>query len=189
MGNINSPEESEASNAEDIRLMKETAEGNHEAFAVIVRKYQGPLVNFFKRTGVLYDAEDLAQQVFLRLYQYRKKYKPKAKLSTFLFMIAKQVRTDLFRRQNKSEMIAQKIADESEIQKHQSSSQDAAAASAEEALLKLPEEMRDVVVLGIIEEMNYEDIARIMEIPVGTVKSRMFNALRRLRSIMEADKK
>ena len=68
------------------------------------RKYEQNLLNFFWRQGVShFEGEDLVQETYLRLWSYRREYEPTAKLSTFLFLIARQVRIDALRRQSRRE--------------------------------------------------------------------------------------
>ena len=68
------------------------------------RKFEKNLLNFFWRQGVQYsEGEDLVQETYLRLWKYRREYKPTAKLSTFLFLMARQVRIDALRRQTRRE--------------------------------------------------------------------------------------
>ena len=176
------PPAPDAENAEDIRLMLEAKNGRQEAFAALVRRHQRALMNFFCRTGVSMEAEDLVQQSFLRLYRYRNRYQPSAKFTTFLYLIARQVRTDALRKRKRGVELAEKVADAAPSDEPPSPAQADVTARTEEALGRLPEGMRDVVVLGILQSLGYEEVGRILRIPTGTVKSRMFSALRRLRA-------
>ena len=79
----------------DAELMARSAKGETAAFAELVGRYQNILLNFFLRRGVSWnDGQDLAQQTFLRLWNYRKRYTPQAKFTTFLFLLAGQVSVD-----------------------------------------------------------------------------------------------
>ena len=71
-------------NARDIALMLETQRGNVQAFSELIRRHQRPLLNFFVRCGVCGDEEDLVQETFRRIYRYRTRYAPSAKVTTFL---------------------------------------------------------------------------------------------------------
>jgi len=181
------PPQPDEANAEDVRLMFETREGSHDAFAALVRRHQAPLMNFFRRTGVTTDAEDLVQQTFVRLYRYRDRYKPSAKFTTFLYLLARQVRTDSFRKKMRLPEVADGLPHEPEPEPGPSPATDEMTARTGEALGRLPEGMRDVVVMGILQGMDYADIARVLRIPTGTVKSRMFNALRRMRADLDGN--
>ena len=82
----------------DAELMARTAKGDENAFAELVVRYQDVLLNFFLRKGVSYsDGQDLVQRTLLRLWRYRNRYAPTAKLTTFLFLLAGQVAIDFFR--------------------------------------------------------------------------------------------
>ena len=75
-----------------------------EELLIEARKFEKNLLNFFWRQGVQYsEGEDLVQETYLRLWKYRREYKPTAKLSTFLFLMARQVRIDALRRQTRRE--------------------------------------------------------------------------------------
>jgi len=172
----------------DAALMVLVRDDNREAFAVLVRRHQRMVLNFFTRCGVqVCDAEDLVQQTFLRLYRYRTRYRPSAKLTTFLFLLARQVWIDELRRRQRASRLVQALADEPqpayESRPAGSAHGDADVAG---ALAKLPERLRMVVELGVYRELPYADVARALKIPVGTVKSRMYHALRALRRMLEA---
>ena len=163
--------------------------GQHAAFERLVRRHQQPLLNFFLRSGVDWDAEDLVQQTFIRLYGYRQRYRPRAKFTTFLYLLARQVRIDELRRRRRQKRLREQAREQAELA--------AAAAPAaadvgfsdelQQALGRLSPRHREVVVLGVLQELEYAEIARILKIPVGTVKSRMFNGLRDLRRYLESD--
>lgn len=84
----------EASAAEDIAWMLRARDGDLAAFSLLVEKHQQAIMNFFARSGVYRDVEDLAQEAFLKLYRARRRYKPTAKFTTFLYLIARQVMID-----------------------------------------------------------------------------------------------
>ena len=170
---------------DDRDLMKRACQGDREAFTAIVRHHQRPLLNFFRRCGVQTDAEDLVQQTFIRLYRYRDRYRPSAKLTTFLYLLARQVWIDELRKRQRSERLrkglaAEPLPEEAAVTQPEQGRMDVAA-----ALTTLPEGLRLVVVMGIYQDMAYADISAALKIPVGTVKSRMFNALRLLRQTLD----
>lgn len=169
----------------DAALMLRVKAGEHEPFADIVRGHQRPLVNFFARMGVsVSEAEDMAQDTFLRLFKYRQRYEPRAKLSTFLHLLARQVWLDRLRKTKRQEDFRQSVLEQDAQPGTYSSATDAAAARAEEALRRLPDGLRDVVVLGVYQQLPYREIAEVLGIAEGTVKSRMFHAMSRLREEM-----
>lgn len=172
------------SNCSDEELMIFASEEKLDAFEALVRRHQTSVVNFFRRMGVYNDAEDLAQETFVRLFQARKRYQITAKFTTFLYVIARRICLDYFRHQKREtdgmERLTQYLCVEEE---HNVPNE--MAGRALEALEKLPEKMKMVVILNIYQGLKYEEIAEVMKIPVGTVKSRMFNALRKIREEIE----
>lgn len=167
--------------------MARVATGDENAFAVLVERYQNVLLNFFLRRGVSYDdGQDLAQQTFLRLWRYRKKFTPRAKFTTFLFLLAGQVSVDFFRSEGRRIGLRDALAREAEVMSDATPQQEpAAGGDVRQAVAHLPEGLRDVVELGVFQNLPYAEVGEILGIPVGTVKSRMFNALRKLKEMMK----
>ncbi len=132
------------------------------------RKFEKNLLNFFWRQGVQYsEGEDLVQETYLRLWKYRREYKPTAKLSTFLFLMARQVRIDALRRQTRREG------------REKSWGKEAATTAAPSV------GSADARELGVFQDLPYAEVAEILGIPVGTVKSRMSNALKKLKEVFD----
>ncbi|MEI8242360.1 MAG: RNA polymerase sigma factor [bacterium] len=170
---------------DDRTLMQRACQGDREAFAELVRRHQRPLLNFFRRCGVYTDAEDLVQQTFIRLYRYRDRYTPRAKLTTFLYLLARQVWIDELRRRQRTERLRKGLEAEPQPEPARGAQPEHGCMDIETALAALPEGLRVVVVMSTYQNMAYADIGAALRIPVGTVKSRMFNALRLLRRTMK----
>lgn len=170
----------------DAELMSMAAAGRDEAFREIVLRYQNILLNFFLRKCVSYsDGQDLAQRTFLRLWRYRGRYSPQAKFTTFLFLLAGQEAVDFFRAEGRRAGLEEGIAHEADVAADVK--EPAAPAEGEDvrrAVARLPEGLRDVVELGVFQDLPYAEVGKILKIPVGTVKSRMFNALRKLKELL-----
>ena len=148
------------------------------------RKYEQNLLNFFWRQGVShFEGEDLVQETYLRLWSYRREYEPTARLSTFLFLIARQVRIDALRRQSRREQREERWG------KEQPTVQQPSAMSEREdvrwAVSQLSDPLREVVELGVFQELPYSEVSAILGIPVGTVKSRMSNAIKKLKEVFD----
>lgn len=176
------------SDASDTILMALVRDDHRDAFTVLVRRHQKTVLNFFTRYGVpVCDAEDFVQQTFLRLYRYRTRYKPSAKLTTFLYLLARQVWIDELRRRQRADRLTQALANETlidaDLRPAESAHGDVNVAG---ALARLPEKLRVVVELGIYQGLPYAEVAQALKIPAGTVKSRMFHALRAMRRMLEA---
>ena len=173
---------------DDAALMLRARDDDRDAFEVLVKRHQKMLLNFFARSGVQYDYEDLVQQTFLRLYRYRGRYVVSAKFTTFLFLLARQVWIDELRRRKRHERLVEGLTAEPHPEHAVPSAADAGAAGGMDvgsALASLPEGLRQVVELGVYQDLPYAEIAAILKIPVGTVKSRMFNALAKMRAYLE----
>ena len=151
------------------------------------RKSEKKLLNFFVRHGVSpSESEDLVQETYLRLWNYRSAYQKTAKLTTFLFLIARQVRIDALRRRVRREKREESwMAERTKIEppKTYGKREDVLWAVAQ-----LTEPLREVVELGVFRELPYAEVAEILGIPVGTVKSRMSSALKRLKEIFDEEK-
>lgn len=165
-------------------MLRVRSRNDREAFAVLVTRHQKMLLNFFVRSGVYHDCEDLVQQTFLRLYRYRDRYVATAKFTTFLFLLARQVWIDELRRRKRHERLKESLAAEPHpefVDAAQASMGESGDMDLARALARLPENLRQVVELGVYQELPYAEVSKILGIPVGTVKSRMFNALAKLR--------
>lgn len=168
----------------DEELMLQVREGVGEMLAVLFDRYQSPLFNFYCRlTGDRATSEDLVQDVFFRILKYRQSYRPGTPFRTWIYQIARNARQDYHRKHpaalpfepEMSPAVLSIDAAEAEQQ----------AALLHKALLMLPEEKREVLLLSRFQELKYEEIARMLECEVGTVKVRIHRALRELRVIFE----
>ena len=170
----------------DEDLMKQVSRGSRPAFDELMQRYQQPLLNFFQRMGVIHDAEDMVQDSFIKLYQSRKRYKPTASFKTFLYTIARRVSIDRHRKKARRPEVEYDDALETP---HDFSRSPAGVAAdridVAEALLKLPETMRSVVILSVMEGLTMNETGEVLGIPEGTVKSRLFHALKRLREAIK----
>lgn len=171
---------------EDLAWMLRARDADdREAFAALIRRHQRPLMNFFSRCGVYGDVEDLTQETFIRLYRYRSRYTPSAKFTTFLYLLARQVRIDALRRSQRRDVLHRKAAEEAPQEDLPSSASRGERLDAAQALASLPEPMREVVVLSVLQGLTQNEVAEVMGIPVGTVKSRLSTALQRMRDHMQ----
>lgn len=168
----------------DEELMLQVREGVGETLAILFERYQVPLFNFYCRlTGNRGASEDLVQDVFFRILKYRHSYRPGTPFRAWIYQIARNVRQDYHRKHPDSlpfepEMSPAMIPIDSAENEQQ-------AALLRKALLMLPEEKREVLLLSRFQELKYEEIGRLLECEVGTVKVRVHRALRELRTIFE----
>jgi len=168
---------------------------DHSEFARLMKRWEGPIRRLCTRMiGDAHRGEDLAQDTFLRLFEKRKAYEPTGRFSTFLWRIALNLCYDEIRRQQRRhEFLREPEEAQPEIDETASDSPlpDARAVQLEEgelvrnALQELPEIYRAVLVLRHYENLKLNKIAEILEIPEGTVNSRMAEALSRLSRLLE----
>jgi RNA polymerase sigma-70 factor, ECF subfamily len=182
----------------DVQLMLDVKAGDETSFALLLQRYRNPLVNFLYRmvrNRAL--AEDLAQEVFLRVYRAREDYVPSAKFTTWLFRIATNlalnaVRDTRYQRMElsldaavttdaedgderpldvpeKSPNIEQHLVEESRRQ------------MIRHAIDKLPEKQRAAVLLHKYQELDYGEISKILECSESALKSLLFRAYETLR--------
>jgi RNA polymerase sigma-70 factor (ECF subfamily) len=173
---------------DDRELMARAANGSAEAFAELVRRHQHGLANFFRRLGVYTDAEDLVQETFVRIFKYRRRYRPASRFTTFLYFVARNAWRDHVRRMTRRDRLAQGLTREAEVAAQSSPQPDAAGRGRldlETALLGLSPKLREVVVLNGIQGLSYQEVAEVLRIPLGTVKSRINLALHRLQEALD----
>jgi RNA polymerase sigma-70 factor (ECF subfamily) len=138
--------------------------------------------------GASTHGEDLAQETFLRLWNYRQKYKPVAKFTTFLYTLARHAWLDYVRRQARFQLFATRYREEMPTASDGGMSRLRRNLDIQTALDRLPLRSREVLVLAVHQGLPYGEIAAILRIPVGTVKSRVFHALESLENMFHENK-
>lgn len=174
----------DAESIEEWAWLAQAARGDDTAFRSIVERYQGRLLNYFMRAGAQSHAEDLVQESFLRLYRHRKRARPQARFTTYIHTLAHHVWIDHLRRQRRTLRLLDRLEHEPRIAPPVPPLT-GARLDAERLLAGLSHEMRQTVVLVIYQGLTSEEAAVAMGIPTGTVKSRLFNALRQMRTALE----
>src|SRR5580704_4126263 len=183
----------EAMTRSDVQLMLDVKAGDEASFNLLLQKYRTPLINFlFRMVRDSATAEDLAQEVFLRVYRARKQYSPSAKFTTWLFRIAtnlalNSVRDNRHRQMDVSidapveedETPLQLPAREMRIDEHMIERD--RAEFIRQAISSLTEKQRVAVLLHKYEEMDYAEIAKILECSESALKSLLFRAYETLR--------
>jgi RNA polymerase sigma-70 factor (ECF subfamily) len=181
-----SAEEKPDTAARDFELMRLVRSGDTDAFREIVQRHQHGLMNFFRKLGISNDSEDLAQETFVRLYKYRDRYEPKAKFTTFLYMMARQVRMDFLRKLKRRKALSEQLKDTAEQKDLEAAADGSARRPDVEALLSvLGDETREIIILSIYKGMKYAEISEITGVRVGTIKSRVFSAMRKMREVLK----
>lgn len=170
----------------DVMLMLSVARGSETAFTTLVHGHQNSLLNFFARMGASSDCEDLVQETFVRLFHYRQRYQPAARFTTFLYHLARHVWADRGRKIVRLERLAADFQNEVEIASQRTPERSGEAVDIEAALVRLSPKLREVIVLNIYQGLRYQEVADVLEIPLGTVKSRINLALTALKEILHA---
>lgn len=168
----------------DAALMLEVAGGSESAFTALVHRHQRPLLNFFGRMGVSSDREDLAQETFVRLFRYRRQYQASARFTTFLYHLARNVWADRGRKVVRLERLAAEFQNELEVAAQHAPERPGEAVDVEAALDRLSPKLREVIVLNIYQGLRYQEVADVLGIPLGTVKSRINLAMAALKELL-----
>ncbi len=176
--------EKEVSAAEDITLMLRARDEDLAAFSLLVKKHQKSVMNFFVRSGVYREVEDLAQETFLKLHRARHGYRPSAKFTTFLYLIARQVMIDSIRHGGRNAKKMENYGKEADTLA-EAPTMRGEKEDAEFALGCLSQPLREAVVLVVMQGMAYAEAAQILGVPVGTVKSRISVAMQKMRERMK----
>ena len=185
----------------DVRLMLRAKEGDQTAFTRLVTNYQDRIVGVFAHMLQSKDvAEDLAQEVFLRVYRARHGYEPTAKFSTWLFRIANNMAKNIRRNKSKRKEVVlnsndsgplgprpgeRLLAEKSAMMPTRQYDQAEMQAIVQQAIAGLNESQRMAVLLHKFEEMSYADIAASMDLTPSAVKSLLARARENLRAALE----
>ncbi len=182
---------------EDKALMLRLQAGEDTALNELMTRWQTPLVSFIYRyIGNQADALDLAQETFVRVFESRHRYKPKAKFSTWLFTIASNLSRNYIRWQHRHPTVALTTeATESETlalgsipSDDQSPAQHAerkeSAAEVRREVQKLPHDLRTAVLLFEYEDLSYEEISRVLGCSAKAVETRLYRARNILRQTL-----
>jgi RNA polymerase sigma-70 factor, ECF subfamily len=183
----------------DIRLMLQVRGDEPGAFEELVERYQHRLVAVMQHlVGNADEAEDLAQEVFLRVFRARKKYRPKSKFSTWLFTIANNLALNSLRSKGRKPSVPLNLRDsgplggrpEEQLVHDKGTGpvgrvqRDELAERIRAALETLNERQKMAVVLNKFEEMNYAEIAEVMNLTTKAVKSLLSRARSNLRAAL-----
>ena len=160
--------------------MRLCADGSPEAFAELFERYRTPICRYFqRRVREAGRAEDLAQDTFVAVFQAAIRYEPRSGFRSYLFGVAFNVLASERRRARAAADPGREPAYAPEID---------AGIWVRRALEQLDEGDREIVMLREFEDLQYDEIAGVLRIPVNTVRSRLFRARLRLRAILAPSK-
>jgi RNA polymerase sigma-70 factor, ECF subfamily len=182
----------------DVQLMLDVKAGDEQSFALLLHRYRTPLVNFlYRMVRNREQAEDLAQEVFIRVYRAREGYVPSAKFTTWLFRIATNLALNSVRdtRHQRMEVsldapvtVDSEEGDERPLDVAEKNPnieehlvQEAQRDMIRHAIDKLPEKQRAAVLLHKYQELDYGEISKILSCSESALKSLLFRAYETLR--------
>ena len=169
----------------DEDLMGYVQKGREAAFSELVIRYKDRLHNFlFRYTQNHQDCEDLVQETFLRVHKSRHSYERIAKFSTWMYTIAINLAKSLYKKKKKMQLVSihknendpeafEILLEDTLMLQDEELHQNLSLQKLEKALASLQSEFRNVVILRDIEQLSYEEISEKLNVPMGTVKSRI----------------
>jgi RNA polymerase sigma-70 factor, ECF subfamily len=171
----------------DDALMIRFQQGDESAFRRLLERYQDRIINFISRiVGDIDTATDLGQEVFIRVYMNAGRYLPGSQFAPWLYRIASNLAINEIRRKKRWRFISLsdhsdeedsfpqiELSDDTTPSPEEQASQLESAVIIEKALAKVPVRYRTPLVLRELEGYDYEEISEILNIPRGTVKSRL----------------
>jgi RNA polymerase sigma-70 factor (ECF subfamily) len=178
-------------NDQEQTWVMQARRGDQSAFSRLVEAYQRPVFNLtYRMLGNVEEAEDAAQEAFLRAYSRLSQYDPEMKFSTWLFSIANHHCIDRLRKRRTTQIsiddnpVLQNLEGD-EVRPEPHALQQEVRIEVQSLLERLAPEYRTPLVLRYWEEMSYEEIAEAMQVTVATVKSRLFRARQQLAAIYQ----
>jgi len=178
--------------AEDVRLMELVSHGDTSAFETLVERHQslvgGTVAHML---GSNSDVEDISQQVFIRVWKSARRYVPRAKFTTWLLKITRNLVFNELRRSKRHAHVPLQTdpgAEEFPLKDEKNPAPDASLLETElrqaidDAIAQLPESQRMALILRRYEQLSYEEISEVLDLSVPAVKSVLFRARTELRA-------
>jgi RNA polymerase sigma-70 factor (ECF subfamily) len=184
----------------DEDLMRRTQGGDRQAFALLYERYSSSVLSYlYRMLGSVEDVEAVGQEVFLRAFRFASTYRYPQKFSTWLFTITRNLAINQSRRRKRSPV---KTATELNLEGAESGDAEHVAAEATDdvekreqiaqvlkALDELPKDQKEVIVLGVFQDLSYAQMEEITGTKAVTLRSRMFHGLKKLASIVGGEVK
>jgi RNA polymerase sigma-70 factor (ECF subfamily) len=169
----------------ELELIAKAQQGDRQAFGELVRCHRKGVVNVvYRMCGDVHMAEDAAQEAFIRAWRGLSRYRPRSPFRNWLYRIATNVALDALRRERETVDIDGLLLAASEPGPEAAVEGEERGERVQRAVLALPPASRAVVVLREYEGLSYQEIAQTLDIPVGTVMSRLNYARNRLREAL-----
>jgi RNA polymerase sigma-70 factor, ECF subfamily len=185
------PRSSKTESLEDDELVARVRAGETRLFAELVARYQNTVyamtLRFIRNST---EAEDVAQEVFLRVHRGLDSFKGESRFSTWLYRITWNLCADWLRRNRKPARLAAPLAAAGEVSDGRADVEKGVLAAEEQGMVRqavdgLDEIYRSVIILLYYQKLSYEQIASVLEVPVKTVETRLYRARRLLRVRLE----
>jgi len=165
----------------DEALVKLCLEGDRAAFAEIVKRYQKQIFSLaYRLTNQVEDAQDLAQEAFLKIYQVLDKYDTSRPFFPWMYKVAANVCYTALRKKPQEEVPLEKVIEfaptipQAATQPEDYTETKEVQRFVQQALAELPEKYKVPLVLRYLEDMTYQQIAEVMDLPVTTIETRLF---------------
>ena len=190
----------------EFELLKRFADGDEDAFGAVLARWEKPLLNFIYRLiPERTEAEDIAQEVFLKVAAAAAGLRQQAKFSTYLYRIAYNLTVDRIRRRNvrtaatpsvsldettendSGESLSRQVPDPSDLPADLLRERLETRRSVESALAELPENQRAAMILKVYEDRSYAEISEILGVSVPSVESLLFRARQNLKNRLKPD--
>ncbi len=171
----------------DFALMRAIQNGDMVAFNSLVDRYKDRLMNVIGRMlSSTEEAEDVVQETFVRVYQHRSSFNFQHCLSTWIYTIGLNLARNELRKRRKFKFldITEMTGGEPELSVEMKMPS-RLPETIDAAVKKLPSRYREAFILRDVEEMPYEEVAKVLDVPLGTVKSRVNRARLMLRDILQ----
>ena len=186
-------------NISDAEIIEKVLNGDVNCFEIIVVKYEKMIYNLaFTKTQNKQNAQDISQECFLRAYKMLRSYRTDSAFSTWIYRICQNLIFDFYRKSKKIKTVSLSVSDDDsgggdfnerdiadDIQETEPSEQIIRAEKIEkirEIINSLPQDLREIIILRDLNDISYVQISEMLEIEIGTVKSRLNRAREKLKS-------
>ena len=174
---------------DEFKLIEAIGNGDALAFEKLIKMYQGSVLNFiYKYVGDRFTAEDLAQEVFLRVYRSAAEFEPRGKVSTWIFKIAYNLSVNEALRRKRMCVLSDAIEEVEEKGLELKAPGTFKSTELKDALMdsiqRLPEKQKAALLLRVNEELSYAEIGNILSTSVSSVESLIFRARENLRKML-----
>ena len=182
--------------ATDEQLMRRTQQGDRQAYSMLYERYNTAILSFlYRMLGNLDDVESIGQEVFLRAFRFASTYRYPAKFSTWLFTITRNLAINHARKRKRSPIRSMTELNMEGAEDTGSAFQVASRATSDavkreeiarmlEAMNDLPNDQKEVILLGIFQDLSYAEMEEITGTKAVTLRSRMFHGLRRMAKLI-----